>query len=108
MARTFFRITLTDPPSLADFTSPSAKGRTPRDNDPEARRLWDGVSVFATETQARNQAKDFPLLGGYIAQVDVPDDAPVRVERTLRTRGHHTVWADPQVLLRHVVSVEPV
>ena len=58
--------------------------------------------MFATETQARNQARDFPLLGSYIARLDVPDDAPVRAERTLRTRGHHTLWADPQALLRYV------
>lgn len=108
MARTFYRITLTNPPTVDDFASPQSKGRAPRDDNLETQRLWGGISVFATERQARNQAMDLPLLGSYIAALTIPDDAPVRVERTLRTRGHHTLWAEPSLLLRCIVSVVPV
>jgi hypothetical protein len=48
--------------------------------------------------------RSFPNLGTHIAVLHIPDDAPVRVERT-RGPGHFTVWADPAVLLSYVIAV---
>jgi hypothetical protein len=109
MARTFYRIVhapTLNSQRIDDFTSDDGRGEEPPD-DPDLRRLHDGISVFATEAQARNKARDFPFLGGFIARLDVPDDAPLRVERTLRSRGHHTVWGEPIDVLRCVTAVTP-
>jgi hypothetical protein len=107
MPRTFYRIVhdaaieQLDPD---DFTSDAARGEEPPD-DPELRRLHDGISVFATEAQAMNKARDYPFLGRYVARLEVPDDAPFRIERTLRSRGHHTMWGDPVEIRRCAVAV---
>jgi hypothetical protein len=107
--RTVYRIVRTAPPTAADFTSNAARGLPVRGDDPETRRLWDGLSVYATEAQARAKARQLPALGGYVARLELPPGAPVRVERTVpRSRGHHTVWGAPAVLLRCVVVVVPV
>ena len=104
--RTFYRITA-NPPTLTDFTSAIARGR-PSPRDPEARRLFDGISVFATEGQARRKALDYPILGDHVARIELPDDSSVRIERTTTSRGHHTIWGEPALLLSCVVSVVPV
>src|SRR5436190_12539075 len=62
----FYRIVRGNPPTLDDFISNAAKGRPLRDSDPEARRLWDGISVQATEAQARRRVRQCPALGRYM------------------------------------------
>jgi hypothetical protein len=105
VARTFFRIVTTNPPSVADFLSDKARGKA-RPTDPARRDLYEGLSVYATLAQAWRKARDLPVLGGYVAELRIPDDALVRVERTLRSsRGHHTLWGEPEDLLRFVVAV---
>ena len=106
--RTFHRIAGTDPPTRDDLLSDAAQGIPPPVDDPVRARLHDGISVFNTEQQARNKARDYPFLGGFIARLEIPEDAPVRIERTLRSAGHHTIWGDADVLLGYVVSVVPV
>lgn len=105
MALTFYRVVMTDPPTLIDFTSNAAKGKMLRRPDPEALRLWEGISVSATTEQARLQARTTPWIGRYIAMLDIPEDGSIRWERTTRTRGHHTLWGQPADLLACVVSV---
>jgi hypothetical protein len=106
--RTFFRIVRTDPPTLADFTSPTLRGKMPPTDDPEALRLAGGISVFRTEAQARRHARRMPMLGAYLAEVAIPSGAPVHSERTLRTPGHHTLWGTPAFLLACVSRVVAV
>src|SRR6266852_5962577 len=97
--RTFYRIVRTARPTLRDFTSNSALGRPPPVHaDAELRRLWDGVSVQATVIQARNRARRMPVLGQHIARLDLPTDGTIKWEKTLGP-GHHTVWAEPAVLI---------
>jgi hypothetical protein len=103
---TVFRIVQTDPPTTDDFISNAARGKLPHRPDPEVLRLWDGLSVFATESQARRQARRLPNLGSYIAELAIP--ATAHCEPTLRTPGHHTVWGDPSTLLDCIVRVIPV
>jgi hypothetical protein len=107
-ARTFYRVVKTDPPTLTDFTSNAARGRPLPDPTPETRRLWAGLSVNATEAQARRRARQYPALGAWIARLELPVAAPVQIERTTRIPGHHTLWGEPAVLLGSVVVVVPV
>jgi hypothetical protein len=111
--RPFHRITKHDPPEREDFMSSAARGDPAPDDDPQRAALHDGISTFATEQQARKKVLGMRErghnLGDYIARLEIPDDAPgVRIERTLRTPGHHTIWADPDELLKCVVSIVPV
>ncbi|MGH2350698.1 MAG: hypothetical protein ACRDI2_19755 [Chloroflexota bacterium] len=111
MARAFYRI-VTAPTveelDLDDFKSAKALGAPPPRHAANL-PLWDGLSVFATEAQARAKAHDFPGHGAYIARLEIPDDVPMRIERTIKnSRGHHTIWGGPAELLRCVVSVVPV
>jgi hypothetical protein len=99
------RIVLTDPPTLADFTSDESMGLPPADDDPSRLRLRSGISVYATENQARRKALDYPRLGEHIAVLDVPNLGPLRFERTTRSRGHYTLWGDPDEIHRCVVAV---
>jgi len=106
--RTFHRIVLSNPPTLADFRSDKAKGKQ-RPTDPAKLHLYEGRSVYATLAQAHRKALDFPLLGEYIAELRVSETEEVRVARTVMgSRGHHTIWGDPADLLGTVTTVVPV
>jgi hypothetical protein len=109
---TFFRIVRNDPPTRRDFLSNQARRGDPRpDLPPYLRRLWDGLSVHATEEASRRQAKENPYLGSFIAEVRIPDEHPasVRWERTIpRNAEHHTLWGEADTLLTWVVRVVPV
>jgi hypothetical protein len=77
--------------------------------DPETVRLASGLSSYATLAQALGKARAYPWLGGYIATLEVPADGLVRFERTLPgSRGHHTLWGEPEQLLRCAIAIEPV
>lgn len=97
-----YRLVRTDPPEERDLLSQAALGR--RLSDPRLQDLSEGLSVFISEEEARAQALRAPHLGRYIAEIRLP--VSVRIEHT-GTRGHHTVWADPAVLLRGVIRVVP-
>jgi hypothetical protein len=72
-------------------------------------KLHSGLSVFRTQGQARRKAQDFPMLGRFVADLHIPDDAQLEAQRTIpRSPGHHTLWATAHVLLDCVVTVEPV
>jgi len=105
--RSFYRLVQTNPPTLLDFTSNQALGRTPRRPDPEVLRLWSGISAYETMEQARAKAERSPWLGAHIAELRVPADGPIRYERTTRSAGHYTLWGEPGDLLACVVSVVP-
>ena len=105
----FYRIVQSNPPTQSDFTSNEAKGTPAPNQRSETRRLWRGLSVFATEAQARSKARQFPALGRYIARLEVSETAPLVWERTLRnSRGHHTLWGEPRALLGLVTAVVSV
>jgi hypothetical protein len=104
----FYRIVPTDSPTVHDFNADEALGIPIIGDDPERIRLGSGISVYSTQNQARRKAQDLPHLGNYIAVLDVPDEGVLRVERTTRSRGHHTLWGDPEAILAWVVAVRPV
>jgi hypothetical protein len=112
MARAFFRIVQTNPPTRWDLLSNQVRRGDPRPGLPvEIRNLWDGLSVHATEEQSRRQARKHPPLGACIAELHIPEEASgaVRWQRTIpRNSGHYTVWCDPDALLGYAVRVIPV
>lgn len=105
--RVYYRIVKADPPTPDDFTSPEAAGKPFSDPDPSRRRLWDGLSFYATEAQARRNARRFHTHGQYVAGVALEPNSPLRVERTLGP-GHYTLWGDSVDFLARVVSVARV
>ena len=103
--RLFYRIVKSNPPKRVDMQSARVRGHD-EPPDPERRAVWDGLSVFSTLSQARRKQRTSPRIGSYIAVLRVPTDGSIRIERTLRDAGHHTIWADAALLLAWVVSVE--
>ncbi|MGH2588496.1 MAG: hypothetical protein ACRDJE_26540 [Dehalococcoidia bacterium] len=103
---TFYRIVKTNPPTVTDFlTDRQARRRPP---PLEVLRLWDGRSVFDSEAIARDVALRFPVIGSYIAALDIAEDGTIVAERTLRRPGHYTLWGDTAAILARVVAVVPV
>jgi hypothetical protein len=106
--REFHRLVKSDPPTLDDFRSGKELGRPLLNDRPETRLLWDGVSVYATEAQARRTARRYPQIGHYIAMLRVTQSSAVQWERTTQQDCHHTLWAEPEQIMRCVVAVVPV
>ena len=104
MAWTLYRNIRGSEPTLLDFTSHEAQGIPPTSANPEVIRLWDGISCWATEAQARRIARRYPKQGAYIAVLYIPDVAAIQVERT-RGPGHHTVRGDPSEIWSCVIEV---
>jgi hypothetical protein len=77
-------------------------------DDPEERRLWDGISAFDTEDRARRKPLNFPFLGSDIWTLDIAEDGLIHYERTTRSRGHFTLWGDPDLILSPVVATMAV
>ncbi len=109
MARTLYRSVRSPDPTDVDFMSYGAQGKLPpraqRDN-PEFLRKWDGLSVFTTYAAARQNALMFRWrMGEFIAELEIPDDAPVTYE-TPDHRNHLNVYdGDPVYLRSHVTRV---
>jgi hypothetical protein len=110
MPRQLYRAVKTLPPTRSDFESAAEKGKQPPSDDPEVLRTHDGISTFTPLERAAKMVKRFPGLGGFLAELQVPDDMPgVRCERTFpRSEGHYTVWGNADVLMTLVVEVHAV
>lgn len=106
--RAFWRIVRTNPPTRQDFLSHVDLGRPLRQLDDESQRQAEGISVFATEAQARRKARRVPALGRWLAELRITADAPVTAERTRGGAGHHTLWGDPDTLFDCVKQVVDV
>ena len=104
--RFFFRVVHENPPSIEDLMSPEALGEPFVHVDPSRRRRWDGLSCYATEAQARRNARRYRSHGAYIAVIRIEDGAPIRAERTLGA-GHYTLWGDPVEILLRVIAIIP-
>jgi hypothetical protein len=105
--RFFFRVIESSAFALTDVTSPAALGKPYTHPDQSLRRLWDGISCYATEAQARRNARRFRTHGAFIAVIRIEAGAPIRVEKTLGS-GHYTLWGSPADLLTRIISVIPV
>ena len=105
--RRLWRIVKTNPPTRDDFVSPAERGEPPPD-DSELARLKRGLSMYATEAQARRNARHYRNLGPFLAAVDVPLDGRCEIERTLNAPGHYTVWGEAALLHDAVALLRPV
>jgi len=71
--------------------------------------IHDGLSVHHTLSQSRNHAQAFrrnPFVG--IAILEIPEGSGMPWKRTGPSEGHHTLWAEPEDLIRYVREVEVV
>lgn len=97
-----YRLVTADPPPLDDFKSYAALGKEPpfamRD-DPAFLHRWAGLSVYDTYREARRLAKAKRWRRwAYIAELDIPDEAPMIFEGP-DVYGHWNVYgADPVYL----------
>jgi hypothetical protein len=66
------------------------------------------MSAYDSEERARQTARDYPRLGTYIAELDIPDGSAFRIERTTASQGHYTVWATAGDVLACVTAIRPV
>lgn len=105
-----YRIVWSNPPTIDDFRPNIEMSIEARDIGPDAARLHTGISVYRTWAQARRTArKRPPWLGrGYIAEILIPIGAAARVERTMKSAGHYTLWDDAGRVVEGVSRVEPV
>lgn len=103
----FYRIVKTNPPTVRDFLSGVATGRIPAGAAPALVRLLEGISAFATFAQACRKSRGVGYrIGEYVAELQIPDAASIRVEKS-GGPGHHTLGGDAAELLTHVVRVLP-
>jgi hypothetical protein len=99
-----FRIVRTDPPSVKDFQSYTAMGRTPRNPTPKALREYAGVSVYDTEEHARDNALRNPGIGQFLARLEIPNNAPIEITPVSNLwTGHHNLYGTPEAMLACVV-----
>lgn len=107
--RIYYRLVKTNPPTLRDFLSYKELGIGLVRKDDETVRLSTGISVYRTEAQARRTARRRSFRDSFfIAEIRIPADAEVRIERTKKSAGHYTLWADPDMIGSWVVRVFPV
>jgi hypothetical protein len=97
-----YRVTRNNPPIEEDMKSHWDLGRRPgRDKDEAA---WKEVSTFETAELAAQKAR-LHGLGEYIAELEVPDDAPM----TRKPSGHvGLAETTPDQLLGMVRNVRPL
>jgi hypothetical protein len=88
------RILRTEQPTQADFMSKAHLGIPCPVSDPEVRRRWSGLSLFGSEEQARRVSRRLPMLGSYIAAIEIPPGAGAQAEPTAGP-GHYTLGGDP-------------
>jgi len=89
-----YRILRSERPTEDDFKSKLHLGIPCPVPDPEIQQRWTGLSLFGSEEQARRVVRRLPMLGSYIAAIDVPPGAGMRAEPTTGP-GHYTLGGDP-------------
>lgn len=86
--RVLYRIVQGNPPTRADMLSYQELGIAPDSDDPEMRRLPPARRVF-------------------IAELHIPPNAPMTLERTGSQPGHHALWGNADDILGYVVRLIP-
>jgi hypothetical protein len=94
MSRVVYRIVVNNPPSDDDLRSYADLGHTVSRPKPELERLMTGISVMGTMEAAIKKAKGRPWLSdAWIAEIVIPNDSALVIEKTTRDPNHYTVWA---------------
>lgn len=122
IAETLFRgpvyhLVRTDPPTEEDFLSLWARNlQTAQTGQPsrlvpekgDTLHMWAGISTYDDEAAAHRTAVRYPTLGRFIARLEIPFGAPIRIEKTGTDAHHFTVWGAPRRLRECVESVRQV
>lgn len=104
--RRFYRILDRALAEQYDFMSNAKRGIEPkRPLSPREMDRWHGISVMATPRSARKRMQVSPWLGSFVAVIEIPRDARVRIAQTTRDLDHFTIWADAHDLLSWVVAI---
>jgi hypothetical protein len=93
-----FRTVRTDPPTVDDFLPDSECGQWPPNAPAEMAKLRGGITVFQSLFHARRHAAAILRHGKFLAALEIPDSASVRID-TWVAPGGHVVWASPEALL---------
>jgi hypothetical protein len=104
---TCFRIVRASRVAWSDFLSNQVMDQPPRGKELDDPFEWSSLSVFDNRPQAEDVTRA-NLLGRFVAQLDIPDDAPVIVRDDPNLPGHRTVFGGPGILLRYVTRVTRV
>lgn len=92
LARTFFRMVATDPPTTWDFLSQGARRQPPPRQDAEFLEAWRGLSVLDSFSVVRQNARKLRWRHGeFIAILSIPDDAPFTYKGP-EHRGHWMIY----------------
>ena len=95
-----FRLVWNDPPEPEDFRSFVQMRGLPFKGDPSAAIvLLQGVSMFATPSQALSRARKEPKI---VAMISLEAGRGIHVAKTFGA-GHYTVWGDPEQLARRAL-----
>lgn len=89
-----YRILRSERPTDDEFKSKLHLGIPCPVPDPEVQRRWSGLSLFGSEEQARRVVRRLPMLGSFIAALDIPPGAGMRAEPTTGP-GHYPLGGDP-------------
>ena len=101
MSRIVYRIVVHNPPSDDDLRSYADLGQSLTRPQPELKRLMTGISVMGTLESAVRKANGKPWMSdAWIAEIVIPDDSLVVIEKTTRDPNHSTVWAPVEELRR--------
>ena len=93
---------------LASLRSNEELGRPMRGQELTHPLIYSGVSVWDTLEAAAENARTFPALGGFVAEIRLDQASDARYFGWGTRPGHLTVWAEPQRLLEGTVSTIPV
>jgi hypothetical protein len=88
------RILRTEQATEADFLSKAHLGIPCPSSDPEILGRWGGLSLFGSAEQARRVSRRLPMLGSYIAALEIPPGAAAQAKPTTGP-GHYTLGGDP-------------
>jgi hypothetical protein len=114
---TVYRIVRNNPPSWVDFLPNATKDLPPRgaESDP---LIWAAISTFADPAAAAQRARRYGL-GGFLAELLIPDDGAVPIEgvpgafglvvaRPTLGPGHYSLISGPVTFMRAVARALPV
>ena len=107
---TFYRAARYNPPDRRDYLSDDEAG-SPR-ADWEEDRHRHGFSVWKSKADARGivrlQVRRRRWPKGFVAEIFLPGDGSITVERSGPSKGHHTLYGDADDVVRHTRIAEAV
>lgn len=108
---TTYRIVKTDrpydPALLDSFKSNYELRRKPRRAEISFTPMHMGISVYLRPERAHATARAFPMIGEYVARVELEPEMGVAFALTAEP-GHLTLWARPLQTIRGVVDIVEV